>query len=289
MVPVRVGVIGPHEVRRVGRDLVRAAPLVRQELEHRGEDALVRLVAVVVVHRLVGRLEVGPERVHRMARPAGRFGFRVGADGLAGVEELPGERHPVRRVEGEQLVQDRRARAAGAHHEHGGDDRLVEDRGVGLPPLRQQQPLPERPQQLGAGDDPPGQREVGLGLEGLDQASKCGRQVSPPKSSRPVLRRAAASRPSPSRATSCAAPPAAAAWALRRVSQSGGGAGAHPTDQPLAHLLQLQRRCAARERSARCRRRATVSTTGCPAGSNVGTESTGTTVAVGTGFDRAPT
>ncbi len=101
------------------------------------------------------RLHVGPELLlalrHGNARvvcPRHRVRERDRVQGLAG------ERRPQARVEPQQLVEDRGPRAGGSGHDDGGLDLLFLDAGIRVEGSRQEQPRPERPQELLAGDQP---------------------------------------------------------------------------------------------------------------------------------------
>ena len=157
--------VGAQQVAVIARHRVAAAPVVGEERVERDEDALVREVARIRVHRLVLGLEVVPEAGLGVADVA----QRVARQRLDGVRHLPHARRAAGGVAGQQLVQDRGARARAADHEDRLRDRLAQDLGPALPQLGELEPVAERAQQLTAHDDAPGEVQLRLGLEGAGQ------------------------------------------------------------------------------------------------------------------------
>ena len=163
MVAIGVGVVGADQVHRVGGHLVHPAPVVREELVHGGEDALVGQLAGVVVHGLVLGLHVVPEGVGGIAPGLGL------ARAVGRMQQLPGGRGPVGAVTGQDLVEDRRARSGHPDDEDGGGHGLVQDLGPVRPEGLQLQPVAQRAQDLGPSHHAADHVQVALGLEGGEQ------------------------------------------------------------------------------------------------------------------------
>jgi hypothetical protein len=95
-------------------------------------------------------LDLGDSRVARMARALGRRMRTI---------DLPGEWHAIGRVEGEQLVQDGRARTSLAADEDRSRDRLLSDLGMPRVPVDHVQAVLETSRQVAACDHPADQAE----------------------------------------------------------------------------------------------------------------------------------
>ncbi len=116
----------------------------------------------------------GHGRVHQRDLEVGGGGARVGepARGLGRrdrEERLPEQRHAVRRILHQQLVQQRGAAAAEARHEDRGLDALRQHRGALPDPLLDAQAVLEDALDLAPREEPPEQREPRLALERGEQ------------------------------------------------------------------------------------------------------------------------
>ena len=168
-------VVGPGQMPAVAGHGVGAGPVVGQEGGHGQEDALGGEVAAVVVHGLVLGLHVVPERHHRVdASSRRRHRLGVAGGGRHGAVNLPGGRGGVGRVEGQQLVQDGRARPGRPDHYQGSVDRLLADVGPAPPQIDELQPVAQRGQEVGAGEEPAGEVKFALSFQRLHKGLEMG-------------------------------------------------------------------------------------------------------------------
>ena len=146
--------------------LLAADPLLARERRHREPDALTRNTRPHLVHRavlgyeLVPELDVGLALLDARVRFVGRLLGR-----RARVPRLPRQRHPMRGVLRQQLVQDRRPRARQTDDEERPLDALVRDRGRGPVRLLDAQPRLERVHDVGAAQDATDQGELRFRVE----------------------------------------------------------------------------------------------------------------------------
>ena len=153
----------PH---RVVRHVVETRVHVARELVREGEDAFGREPAAVLVHGGEG----GDDLVHEpdlvVAEITG--GVVVGD----GVQQLPQERRAVVGITGEQLVQERGARASEAgHHDRSGHG-FAEHRRFLFPEVDHAQPVLQDQLEFAPGAEAAGQVEARFGVERGAQAPK---------------------------------------------------------------------------------------------------------------------
>ena len=112
------------------------------------------------------------------------------------MQQLPEEGRAVVGVAGQQLVQERGARAPEAGHDDGGVHGLGQDGGLLLPEVDHAQAVLQDELELAPGADASRQVEACLRIEGGDKRRKGSSHQSSPKSSSPVVLMAAACRTS---------------------------------------------------------------------------------------------
>jgi len=95
----------------------------------------------------------------RIAVPAGRLGRRAGA------VHLPAQRRAVRWILGEQVEEDRRARARQPQDEERAADFLRADLGMAIAIVRELEAVAQVAEHLAAGRDAAEGIETGLGLQ----------------------------------------------------------------------------------------------------------------------------
>ena len=242
MVGVRGRLVGRVQMAVVDGHDVASAPVVREELVERDEDALVREVARVGVHGLVLGLHVVPEPGDQIAD----LGAVAPFDRVHRVLHLPHGRGAGGGVAGHQLVEDRGARARAAHDEDRLVDRGLQDLGPTTPELGELQPVAQRLEDLGADQQPTDQVELRLFLQRRHEhlvvlrASRRRRSrrarwsAAPRRASRPGrARRGARRRPPRRRGRSVARPsPVAVAASRPRSEEPVPGGLAPPRERP---------------------------------------------------------
>ena len=198
-----VDAAAPH---RVLGHVVEARVHVARELVGEGEDALGGEPATVLVHGGEGGHHLVHQRDLVVAEVA--RGVVVGD----GVQQLPQQRRAVVRVAGEQLVEQRRARAPEARHDDGRPHRLAQHGGLLVPQVDHAQPVLQDQLELAAGADAAGQMEAGLGVErraeapegllppGVAEVVEPGRGRRLPRGGAPVRARPGSARRRPGRA-----------------------------------------------------------------------------------------
>ena len=160
LVPVvNRGLVLPAAPERVLGHVVEPGVHVARELVGEGEDALGREAATVLVHRREG----GHDLVHEPDLVVAHVPRGVLVRDR--VQELPEQRWAVVGVAGQQLVQQRRARAPEPGHDDGRGHGLAQHGRLPLPELDHAQPVLQDDLQLAPGAQAAGEVEAGLAVE----------------------------------------------------------------------------------------------------------------------------
>ena len=208
----------------------RRAPLQLLEepaVEAVGRAQVLALEPLLVCGNMVGGVEARGQEggahdrdaLERELRPEGMDGLELGGEGIEppelsrrlgdprigpvggglgrrrGEHDLPRLRHAAAGILGEEMMEQRAARAGKAHDEQRLPHLFRRDLRV-TPPVRlEPQAIRELTQHVPPGRDPAQQREPRLALEPRSTSRSGSRKLSSPRSSTPVARRAASSRP----------------------------------------------------------------------------------------------